>query len=185
MSTTKEVQVSQSNSGVLAAEISAAVDAGRVVKINGDTVVQAYESAPARSYSTGSLSYRVAAKKPGATREVFVKAGHMAVIESDAPDHHGPAPHATVKPSKRGKSARDKVTTVKFTESAPAKAKGDKSPIPATVKGETGYLTVRTVEGHYRYGVTMDEKSATLFAPGGSTERHAKRAEAAGIKIAA
>lgn len=184
MSTTKEVQISQVNVRGIADAINAAVDAGRTITINGDTPIASFEAEAAHAYLNGTLSYRVAAKAKGKTREVFVKVGHMVTISSEAPEDHGPAPHATVKPtaSKRKAPAKPKADAP---ASAPAKVKGDKSPIPATVKGETGYLTVRTVDGHYRYAVTMDETKATLFAPGGSSERHSARAEKAGIKIAA
>lgn len=186
MSTVKEVQISQTNAGVIAAEINAAVAAGRTVTLNGDTPVSHHGADAATSWGTGSLSYKVAAKKPGAVRDVFVKVGHMLTISSEAPEDHGPAPHATVKPSKVKAAPKAKAPkAVEPKASGPAKAKGDKHPIPATLKGETGWLSVRTVDGHYRYAVTMDESKATMFAPGGSTDRHSKRAEAAGIKVSA
>ncbi|QGJ88871.1 hypothetical protein PBI_TEAMOCIL_16 [Microbacterium phage Teamocil] len=187
MSTTKTVQISQTNSGVLAAELNAAIHGGRTVTLNGDTPVSLHGEDAVHTYMNGTLAYRVAAKAPGKTREVFVKIGHMLNISSEAPEHHGAAPHAMVKPPKRGKrTSTPKVdATAPETSTQPAKAKGDKSPIEATVKGETGYLTVRTAQGHYRYGVTLDEGKATLFKPGPSAERHAARAEKAGIKIAA
>ncbi|AWY06022.1 hypothetical protein SEA_ROBSFEET_15 [Microbacterium phage RobsFeet] len=181
MSTTKTVQISQTNSGVLAAELNAAINGGRVVTLNGETPIAGDGHEAVRAYMNGTLAYRIAAKAPGKTRERFVKIGHMLEISSEAPEHHGAAPHAMVKPSKAGKRR----TNTEPTLTSPAKSKGDKTAIEATLKGETGYLTVRTANGHYRYGVTMDEAKATLFKPGGSADRHAKRAEAAGIKIAA
>uniref|UniRef100_A0AAU7J857 Uncharacterized protein n=2 Tax=unclassified bacterial viruses TaxID=12333 RepID=A0AAU7J857_9VIRU len=180
MSTTKTMQISQSNSGVLAAELNAAIAGGRVVTLNGHTPVAPDTGDAVRSWSTGSISFKVAAKKPGATRDVYVKIGHMLDITSEAPADQPPAPHATVKPRKTKAPTNPRDVVEKITLNRLGKA-----PIAATVKGETGYLTVRTVNGKYRYAVTMDEKNATMFSPGGSLERHAKRAEAAGIKIAA
>ena len=56
--------------------------------------------------------------------------------------------------------------------------------LPATVKGETGWLKLRIVNGKYRYGVTMDESQATRFRPGSrSLARHTQRAVLAGITI--
>lgn len=183
MSTTKTVQISQTNSGVLAAELNAAIAGGRVVTLNGHTPVVPDIGDAVTSWGTGSISFKIAAKKPGATRDIYVKIGHMLDITSDAPADQPPAPHATVKPrktktSKTAKNPRDVVEKITLNPLG-------KAPITATVKGETGYLTVRTVNGKYRYAVTMDEKNATMFSPGGSLERHAKRAEAAGIQVAA
>lgn len=187
MSTTKTVQISQTNSGVLAAELNAAIHGGRTVTLNGETPISLHGEDAVHAYMNGTLAYNIAAKAPGKTRQRFVKIGHMLEISSEAPDHHGAAPHAMVKPPKRGKrTSTPKVdANAPETSAQPSKAKDGKHPIEATVKGETGYLTVRTADGHYRYGVTMDESKATLFKPGGSLERHAKRAEAAGIKVAA
>ncbi|QGJ89428.1 hypothetical protein PBI_SMARTIES_23 [Microbacterium phage Smarties] len=181
MSTTKTVQISQTNSGVLAAELNAAINGGRVVTLNGETPVTFGGTDAVRAYMNGTLAYRIAAKAPGKTRERFVKIGHMLEISSEAPESHGAAPHAMVKPSKAPKRTNRPEPTL----NPPAKQKGDKTAIEATVKGETGYLTVRTAQGHYRYGVTLDPKNATLFTPGASADRHAARAEKAGIKIAA
>ncbi len=187
MSTTKTVQISQTNSGVLAAELNAAIHGGRTVTLNGETPVTPVGGEPVRAYMNGTLSYLIAAKSPGKTRERFVKIGHMLNISSEAPESHGEAPHAMVKPPKSAKSKNIILRELPATgeAKAPAKAKGDKHPIEATYKGETGYLTVRTSNGHYRYGVTMDESKATLFKPGGSYARHAARAEKAGLKVAA
>ncbi|AXH70128.1 hypothetical protein HOT74_gp16 [Microbacterium phage KaiHaiDragon] len=181
MSTTKTVQISQTNSGVLAAELNAAINGGRTVTLNGETPIATGGTDAVKAYMNGTLAYRIAAKAPGKTRERFVKIGHMLTVVSEAPASHGAAPHAMVKPTKTPKRASAPQATL----SQPAKAKDGKTAIEATVKGETGYLTVRTANGHYRYGVTLDETKATLFKPGGSADRHAKRAEAAGIKIAA
>jgi len=188
MSTTKTVQISQTNSGVLAAELNAAIHGGREVTLNGETPVVPVGGEPVRAYMNGTLSYLIAAKAPGKTRERFVKIGHMLEISSEAPESHGEAPHAMVKPSKRRTSTKPTFQPsedAQATPTAPAKSKDGKHPIEATYKGETGYLVVRTANGHYRYGVTMDESKATLFKPGGSYERHAARAEKAGLKVAA
>jgi len=184
MSTTKTVQISQTNSGVLAAELNAAIHGGRTVTLNGETPVSLHGEDAVRAYMNGTLAYSIAAKAPGKTRERFVKIGHMLEISSEAPESHGEAPHAMVKPSKPSKR-KTTSPAPEPTPSGPAKAKGDKHPIEATLKGETGYLVVRTAQGHYRYGVTLDEKKATLFKPGSSAERHAARAEKAGIKVEA
>lgn len=190
MSTTKTVQVSKSNVAVLAAEINAAIDGGRDVTINGDHAVRGYTTS-ATSWQTGSLSYTVAAKKPGTFRQVFVKAGHMVTITSEAPEHHGEAPHAMVKPPKRGKRTSTPTFTPSDSSDAPSaaptpiKSKDGKHPIEATYKGETGYLSLRISNGQYRYGVTLDESKATRFSPGASAQRHAARAEKAGLKVAA
>jgi hypothetical protein len=56
--------------------------------------------------------------------------------------------------------------------------------LPATYKGETGWLKLRIVNGTYRYAVTMDEAQATKFRPGSrSLARHTQRAVLAGLTI--
>lgn len=191
MSTTKTVQISQTNSGVLAAELNAAIHGGRTVTLNGETPISLHGEDAVTAYMNGTLAYSIAAKAPGKTRQRFVKIGHMLDISSEAPEHHGEAPHAMVKPPKPSKQTSTPTfkpsdsSDTPSAEPTPITPKDGKQPIEATYKGETGYLTVRTADGHYRYGVTMDEKKATLFKPGGSYERHAARAEKAGLKIAA
>ncbi|QGJ95235.1 hypothetical protein QDA11_gp15 [Microbacterium phage Jayden] len=191
MSTTKTVQISQTNSGVLAAELNAAIHGGRTVTLNGETPISLHGEDAVHAYQNGTLAYNIAAKAPGKTRQRFVKIGHMLDISSEAPEHHGEAPHAMVKPPKRGKRTSTPTFTPSDSNDAPSaaptpiKSKDGKRPIEATYKGETGYLTVRTANGHYRYGVTMDDSKATLFTPGASAERHAARAEKAGLKVAA
>ena len=185
MSTTREVQISATNVLAVSEQINHAIRAGRDVTVNGLPVARTEGRDSALAYQNGTLAYLTPAKAEGKTRQVFVKVGHMATITSEAPEDQGPAPHATIKPPKGKRRA------VTFTPDGeapapaprPTRSTGDRITIPASVKGETGYLSVRTVNGKYAYAVTMDENTATLFRPGGSAERHMARAEKAGIKI--
>lgn len=57
--------------------------------------------------------------------------------------------------------------------------------LPAAVKGEQGWLQARVSNGTWRYGVTLDETTATRFPSDNARRRHATRAQAAGIIIPA
>jgi hypothetical protein len=55
--------------------------------------------------------------------------------------------------------------------------------LPASVKGEQGWLSVRLGRSGFHYAVTMEEGEATPFPSQSAAERHAARAEACGIIV--
>jgi hypothetical protein len=165
--------VGTTNATQIAAQIVLDVDSGKSITINGQTPVASFEAAPARAYANGTLSIMVAAKAKGKVREVFFKAGTVLTVV------HGTSEAASTEPTPEPEAESSVAPTA--TTEAPSKVS-----IPATLKGETGWLSLRRVDGSFRYAVTMDEKVASKFAVGStSAERHIARATAGGIKVAA
>jgi len=193
MTTTAHI-VSESNAAEIAAQIVLDVDNGRSIVINGETPIASFEAAPARSYANGTVSIMVAAKAKGKVREVFFKAGTVLTVVTDEPGTSTPEPSEadptpTPEPDNGGSDEAPDAKPVKSKSKSKAKpVEGDvkvKHTVTATLKGETGFLAVRRVDGSFAYAVTMEEKSASKFADGPSLERHIARATAGGIKVAA
>lgn len=163
--TAQPIQVSPSNATRLADMINAAHHDGATITVNGETPKARPGTAAARAYLNGTLSYKVAAKKPGALREVFVKIGHMVTIDiqDDAP---------TRKPRKPATAP-----------TSPATPTDTSNLIEATRDGITGWLMLLRREGKFDYTLTQSEKDATQFTPGASLDRHRTRAEAKGYKV--
>jgi hypothetical protein len=72
--------VSPFNSVDIADRINAITLTGAIVTINGDTPIRAWGTPCARAWNNGTVSFRVAAKRKGKFRDVFVKAGFPITI---------------------------------------------------------------------------------------------------------
>jgi hypothetical protein len=183
------------NADSIAEAITSAVDTGEIVTVNGQRVIASFEAAPARTYMNGTLSYRVAAKAKGKTRDVFVKLGDPISID------FGNTRHALTPITPSTKSVPVKKAPVEVavptapvetpaapveTSTAPAgtdTVKAERNPVPATLGQTTGWLKVRTIEGKFTYDVVTDEKQATKFKTGKSFDWEMGKAREAGILI--
>lgn len=55
--------------------------------------------------------------------------------------------------------------------------------VPASTKGEQGWLSARLIVGTWVYAVTMDETQATNFRNADIAARHIERARRAGLIV--